>query len=371
MTELPLAPGCEPRCRGCAHRRLTALDSETRKQDWLAERLSPWRDCLAPIRTVATADRWHYRERIRLTTDWQAGTGWRFGMYAHRELIPVPHCPIHSHRADRIIALLRETLPPAERFPLAFYAQAGAQVTLIVKTAQPPPTDWCNTDFRQRLAAIGLDGLWLHCYPAAGRHLFSKNGWQLLWGQPRSHDSSGLVYGPTAFQQLVPSLYHRSLDEAEAFLTPTADDVMVDLYCGIGASLQRWQRRRVPVIGVEAGGEAIDCARINAPAATVLRGYCAHRLPQIGRWLDDRQPRQRLLYVNPPRTGLEPAVLDWTLDHYRPDRIGYLSCSAGTLSRDLDRLTGAGLQIARIIPYDFFPQTHHVETLVLITGPNY
>jgi tRNA/tmRNA/rRNA uracil-C5-methylase (TrmA/RlmC/RlmD family) len=53
---------------------------------------------------------------------------------------------------------------------------------------------------------------------------------------------------------------------------------------------------------------------------------------------------------------------------FRPQRMAYLSCSAGTLRRDLEHLTAAGYRVMRIIPYDFFPQTHHVETLVFLKG---
>ena len=75
---------------------------------------------------------------------------------------------------------------------------------------------------------------------------------------------------------------------------------------------------------------------------------------------------RRLLYVNPPRTGLEPEISDWVAKAYKPDRMVYLSCSAGTLQRDLDRLTATGYTIIKITPYDFFPQTLHVETLIFL-----
>jgi 23S rRNA (uracil1939-C5)-methyltransferase len=74
----------------------------------------------------------------------------------------------------------------------------------------------------------------------------------------------------------------------------------------------------------------------------------------------------RLLYVNPPRTGLESEVLGWAVNEFRPERLAYLSCSAGTLSRDLSGLAGAGYAVEALHPYDFFPQTHHVETLALL-----
>ena len=67
------------------------------------------------------------------------------------------------------------------------------------------------------------------------------------------------------------------------------------------------------MIGVELSGEAVECARLNAPDAVILRGKCAERIPQLRDWTP--ATGTRLLYVNPPRTGLEPAVLALSLIH--------------------------------------------------------
>jgi tRNA/tmRNA/rRNA uracil-C5-methylase (TrmA/RlmC/RlmD family) len=75
---------------------------------------------------------------------------------------------------------------------------------------------------------------------------------------------------------------------------------------------------------------------------------------------------RRLAYVNPPRTGLEPEIMAWLTKDYRPARVAYLSCSAGTLKRDLECLEKSGYDIVRITPFDFFPQTLHVECLALL-----
>jgi tRNA/tmRNA/rRNA uracil-C5-methylase (TrmA/RlmC/RlmD family) len=177
------------------------------------------------------------------------------------------------------------------------------------------------------------------------------------------------LYGPSAFQQLIPVLYQNALDTAEAFLSPTQYDCVVDLYCGIGVSLKRWSFQGARVLGVELAGEAVECARHNVPQALLLRGKCSERIPQLNEWIkqETHPSHQRLLYVNPPRTGIEPQVIQWVIDEFRPRRIAYLSCSAGTLRRDLDRLVNGGYQVAQIRPYDFFPQTYHVEALVLLT----
>ena len=356
-----LQPGCEPRCPGCAHRHLTATASQQQKYDWLATRLAPWHDSLQPLQSVPATQRWNYHDKLCLSVRWQ-NNHWNFGLWRGDELIPIPDCPVHSARARAVIQLLSTILPASDNFPLAYYVQAGRQITLIVK-AKSVATDWFDENARQQLAKLDIDGFWLHCHPSAGHVLFHKNGWHLLWGTPRSKDTFGLSYGPSAFQQLLPVLYARSLAQAARYLDPQPGDLVLDLYCGYGVSLNRWLACGAQAIGVELSGEAVDCARDNAPQARLLRGKCSQRLPQL-QVLTAPYDR-RLLYVNPPRTGLEPAVLEWLCRSYQARRIAYLSCSAGTLRRDLETLCDHGYRVQHITPYDFFPQTYHVETLVL------
>jgi len=104
---------------------------------------------------------------------------------------------------------------------------------------------------------------------------------------------------------------------------------------------------------------------VNAPRARVLRGTCAQRLPQLRDWWRG-QGSEPVAYVNPPRSGLESAVVATLARELRPPRLAYLSCSAGTLARDLAAFAEAGYRVCAIQPYDFFPLTHHVEALALL-----
>jgi len=68
--------------------------------------------------------------------------------------------------------------------------------------------------------------------------------------------------------------------------------------------------------------------------------------------------------VDPPRTGLS-AALRRMLCAARPRRFVYISCDPATLVRDLRELTGAGLRIEVVQPFDMFPNSHHVEIVVV------
>lgn len=357
-----IPPGCEPLCHGCRHRSLTASASIAQKAEYLARVLAPWRDRLQAVQAPADTERLGYRDRVTLTARWQAETGWRFGLVRRDELIAIHDCPVHTTRIRRLVHALAATLPPSDALPLAYLHVAGAQATLIVKSARFEQEHL--EPLREHLAATGIEGLWVHCHPAAGRKLFARSGWHLAWGVPVSMGPDGGTHGPTAFQQLLPALHARSLDLAQQFLAPGPGVGVLDLYCGLGTSLRRWCETQAETLGIELAGGAVEHALQNAPQAQVLRGTCEQRLPQVREWWT--RHARHAAYVNPPRSGLDGAVLQELAQRLRPSRLAYLSCSAGTLARDLALFEVEGYTVEHLIPFDFFPRTHHVECLALL-----
>ncbi len=362
-----LPAGCEPICHGCRHRRLTAADSVAQKRAYLERVLGPWSGRIAPVEAPAASGRLGYRDRVTLTARWSSEQGWHFGLMRRDELIAIHDCPVHTARVRALVHMLVECLPAGDQLPLAYLHVAGAQATLIVKAHRVDHE--LLMPVASAVTGIGIDGLWLHCHPAAGRRLFARSGWQLLQGRAESHDSRGLLHGPTAFMQAMPGLHARAMHDAAAHVAPGPSVSVLDLYCGLGATLRTWTEAGSVALGVELSGEAVTFAAKNAPLAKVLRGTCTQRLPQVREWWSEREAGgggERVAYVNPPRSGLEGEVVVALVEELRPDRIAYLSCSAGTLARDLAAFESAGYDVSGIRPYDFFPNTHHVETLALL-----
>ncbi len=347
---------------------LTMVASVAQKQGYLQRVLEHWRPVLQPVRSAREDQRFGYRDRVTLNARWDAAAGWRFGMMRRDELIPIHDCPVHSARVNGLVALLRTTLPPHANFPLAYLHVAGGQATLIVKARNFEPADL--DALRAGLSATGIEGLWVHCHAAAGRKLFARSGWHLAWGAPTSLDAAGLVHGPAAFQQLLPDLHAQAVVLARDHLDPAPGVAVLDLYCGIGSTLRRWMEAGASGLGVELAGGAVDCARINAPGAVVLRGTCEQRLPQVRQWWHDGNiPAVPATSTRRARAWSRHCSKHWRTI-LRPDRIAYLSCSAGTLARDLAVFEAAGYEVRSIAPFDFFPGTHHVECLALLTlGP--
>ncbi len=362
----PLPEGCDPRCRACAHRRLSPEESAARKEAWIRRALAPWADRVGPIRRADPGRAWGYRRRVRLVA-WVLGGAWRFGLGRGEELIPLERCPLHHPSVGRLADRLRRALPPdPAALPLAFLTLTGAQACLVLRAREgevrmpPLPEEF--------LEGTGVEGLWAHFHPCAGRRIFGRGAWRLLRGVPESRNELGMLYGPASFQQVLLELYARSLEEAEAHLEPGPGRGVADLYCGDGTSLARWRLRGAEALGVEIVGDALARAARNAPGSALLRGACGLRAPQIAEWLSGFPPSERRAYLNPPRTGLEPPVGE-LLRRLPVGRAAYLSCAAGTLRRDLESLEAGGYRVVRLSPYDFFPRTDHAETLALLEGP--
>ncbi len=342
-------------------------DSLNQKFSFLDSKLALWSNVLEPVRTVTNEKRLGYRTKAVLHSAYQ-DSHWVFGMKVNDKIIPIPDCPVHSEIINQTLNILGNAIPKSDSFPLAFVVQANAQVVLIVKSNKRTDNSWLSNNAISQLNAIGVEGLWVHYNPSAGRRLFEKTPLDLLFGKPKSIDVDGFYYGPGAFQQLIPELYNQTLDETITFLQPNEKSAVIDLYCGIGKSIQRWVEQGSNTIGVEQNGAAIESAKINVPEATILRGACRQRIPQLSEWTGKMKKDEKriFLYLNPPRTGVEKEVMDWVKQEKHPEKIAYLSCSPGTLSKDLTMLTKNGYRVSRLIPFDFFPQTIHVECLALL-----
>jgi 23S rRNA (uracil1939-C5)-methyltransferase len=138
---------------------------------------------------------------------------------------------------------------------------------------------------------------------------------------------------------------------------------VADLYCGCGAigrSITRSQplfllegehASQVPLVegAREDGREEIE----------VVRGRVEDCLTSLELFEPD------LAVADPPRKGLDPALLDW-LASQRPAALALLSCNPATLARDLRRLLAAGYRLRGLAGYDMMPGVAHVEALALL-----
>jgi SAM-dependent methyltransferases related to tRNA (uracil-5-)-methyltransferase len=128
----------------------------------------------------------------------------------------------------------------------------------------------------------------------------------------------------------------------------------IDLYGGVGFFALPLAQHFEQVVTVEGSPASHRNARCNAPANV----EAVHQ--PVERYVT-RMPEANLIFLDPPRAGARPEVID-AIAASRAEVIGYLSCDPVTFSRDAGRLTAAGWRIASLDLLDLFPNTHHVET---------
>lgn len=313
--------------------------------------------------------RLNYRRKSVLHTEFREGR-WQIGLMKNDAVTDIPGCCIHSEIISRCVEVFRRYLPQDSGFPLKYYIHSGAQIVLVMKTGVKQSFSWMGMDCTDELLAAGAEGVWVHYNASAGKRIFLKDKLTLLWGRPVSVDESGQQYGPMSFTQQIRPLSEKALELAVShFDSNRISERVVDLYCGTGRGITRFTQFGFTCVGVELSGEAVLMATANNPGAIVLRGKCHQRIPQINEWLGNGAIEGSCwnLYVNPPRTGLDPVLIEWICT-LKPRRLAYLSCSPHTLLRDLRKLTEAGYGADLLQPFDFFPFTRHVEILALLSA---
>jgi 23S rRNA (uracil1939-C5)-methyltransferase len=149
-----------------------------------------------------------------------------------------------------------------------------------------------------------------------------------------------------------------------------ADASVLDLYAGAGLFALTAAARGARVTAVE--GDRIAAADLVANSAPTNGAVTAvHDAVEafVGRARRDRarQGVPDTVIVDPPRAGMSREALEGVLGLESP-RIVYVSCDIATLARDVRRLVDAGYAIDRVDGFDLFPNTPHVETVVLLSG---
>ena len=195
---------------------------------------------------------------------------------------------------------------------------------------------------------------------------------QILYGSGFIEDTLCDVpvqLGPLSFYQVNTPGAEQLYKVAAAYAAPTPDDLLLDLYCGMGTiGLSMVQHCR-ELIGVEIIPEAIESAKANASrmgadVAAKSRFFCADA-GQAACRLASEGLAPDIIVVDPPRKGCDQATLS-AIIKMAPRRLVYVSCNPATAARDCAILAQSGYSVDKVQPVDMFPRTGHVETVVLL-----
>lgn len=204
------------------------------------------------------------------------------------------------------------------------------------------------------------------------------DSYEILWGQGYITDYIGNVkyqISPLSFYQVNPvqteKLYGLALEYADL----KGDETVWDLYCGIGTISLFLAQKAKQVYGVEIVPQAIDDAKENAKInaidnAEFFVGKAEEVLPEYyaeyEREHNGETAHADVIVLDPPRKGCDETLLE-TIVKMQPEKVVYVSCDSATLARDLKYLCANGYEIRMCRGVDQFPQSVHVETVVLLS----
>lgn len=317
---------------GVVYAHMRYPDEVETKQAQLVEQLSRFGGVEAPELkpAVASPKSMHYRNKITLHSVLNGSVVGYVGN-DNVTVLDVSHCPLAVEPLNELLANLR--------------AQSA---------------------FRERLAT--RQDIILRWTEAEGA---------LFWvGKPdpkapfltQSTPLGNLVVPRRSFFQVNDGVSWPLLETVGAMLAESDAKYAVDLYCGVGSfALAAAAGGIEHVLGIESDYRAIKAAKQNATRlglhAEFIAGKCGELVTDA---LDAVEGRETVLVVDPPRTGLESAVVR-AIGNQALRTVIYVSCAPDTLGRDIKLLKDFGYRLTSAQLFDMFPRTAHFETVAVLS----
>ena len=174
---------------------------------------------------------------------------------------------------------------------------------------------------------------------------------------------------PRSFYQVNHTQAQRLYQAAIELADISADDLVLDLYCGVGTITLAMAGAAGRVMGVEVIPQAVEDARDNAKRNGIENAefFCADAGAAALK-LEAEGIRPDVITVDPPRKGLNADAIE-AITRMSPKRLVYISCDPATLARDVSLLKDRGFRVEKALAADLFPRCSHVESIVLLSRP--
>lgn len=375
--------GAFPRCGGCTLQHLAYKAQLDVKQRQVYDAFSRLGGIENPnvVDTVGMETPWGFRNKGVFPfgiVDGRVEAG-AFATRSHR-LIPLCACPIQKAGIMDVVNAVRDW---ANTYGISSYnetngrgilrhvmaraTKAGDVMAVIVTTGKLPRKEELIAALTSRVKGIRSI---VHNINSTNTNVILGRKFTTLWGEEKLTETvAGFTVEVSAasFLQVNPMQTERLYQQAVEYAELNGDELVADIYCGIGTISMPLAKKAKRVVGIEAVPEAIEDAKANAKRngidnAEFLCGLAEEVLPK----LVEEGLRPDVVVLDPPRKGAEEALLHAVLKT-EPRRIVYVSCNPATLARDVKLLSAGGYSLVKAQPVDMFPHSAHVECVVLLS----
>ena len=334
--------------------------------------------------TLGMEDPWRYRNKVQIPVgekDSKLITGF-YRPRSHDIIDEMERCIVTSEVNDDLVDIVREI---ANELGIPAYNEethrgvlrhimvrsgentGQTMLVIITRTNKIPKQD----EFIQRILEKqpNITSIMHNVNPDRTNVILGKKI-KCLWGEAYIYDTIGDVkfaISALSFYQINPKQTKVLYDKALEYANLTGGETVIDAYCGIGSISLFLAQKAKKVYGVEIVPQAIQDAKKNAKLNDMdntefIVGQAEEVMPA---WKENGL-KPDVIVVDPPRKGCDEALLHAMVE-MNPKRIVYVSCNPSTFARDLVILTEGGYKLNKVQPVDMFPQTSHVETVVLMS----
>ena len=298
------------------------------------------------------------------------------------DLIPIEDFLIQDKEIDKLIVFVRDLLRRYDLKPYDEKEQTGlirhlvvrrghysGQMMLVFVTTRPKIFRIDQVIAKITAAFPNVVSIIQNINDKNTNAIFGKE-FRTLYGQDTITDSMlGNDYEISAqsFYQVNTEMAEKLYQTAIDFSDLNSDSIVIDAYSGIGTIGLSFAKEVKEVYGVEVIETAVEDAKKNAERNGITNAhYVADSAENaMAKWSKDGI-KPDVIIVDPPRKGLTESFIKASVA-MQPEKVTYVSCNPATMARDIKLYQELGYELKKVQPVDLFPQTHHVETVALLS----
>lgn len=372
---------CYKRCGGCNLRHITYQKTLEIKENTVQSLVNKTLDNKIKVEPIiGMGVPYNYRNKAQYPVGVNKQNEPVFGVYANRthEIIPIKNCKIQDEISEEIAQYVIEFFKDNKIKVYNEESRKGVLRHIVVKKGKITDQVMCilvlnEMNFKnEEVLYEGLKKKFPNIKTIV-KNINNKNTNVILGNENIVVYGDGYIFdelgeftfkiSPMSFYQINPIqtevLYNNVIELAEL----NKDDILYDLYCGIGTIGIFASKHVKKVYGIEIVEQAIVDAKENAKINNIDNiEFFAGDVEKIFDDLLKKSDKIDVIIVDPPRRGLDNKTIE-NIKKVMPRKIVYVSCNPATLVRDINLLEDK-YEVIKIQPVDMFPFTHHVECVV-------
>ena len=373
-------------CGGCS-----LLNVEYEKQ--LKQKQQQVEDCLKEFGINAKVDKtvgmfypYKYRNKVHLAIRDVKGKA-QVGFFEENsnKIVDVDDCLLHDSWVKKLINITKEFIARFKISPYNKRKEMGTlkyvvarclgeeiMVTMVVTNHNFAGGEWFYEELCKQFKKVSF---YVNVNTRTDNAVFEDKNFSHKFGFKKLRgEMLGVKFelSPNSFFQINTQITEKIYKRIFESLNLNDRSVVLDLYSGIGITSLIFAKNGAKVVSIESVPEAVNDAKnlikLNKceNQITPLLGKCENLINRINYKKLYKENGVVSVFLDPPRIGAQVTVLE-EINKLNPYKLVYLSCNPKTLARDLKVLTDYGFKIETVTPFDMFPHTAHVETLVVLS----